>query len=298
MRIYLSIMTLWFSVAVAGAQPITFEDPLLDRFVGQWLLTGTIAGGEVNHDIDAAWVLGHQYLRFHELARERDESGQPAYEATVTIGWDEPSGRYVCQWLDSTGGGGLIDGAWGYAEPATDTLAFVFGMGEASTWHTTFAYDRAADRWHWTMDGRTGDQVRPFARNTMTRRTDPHPSAPQPVHPDTLVWAGPPDNPQLKAAWVLGAEKELGPYVLRVSLARGGTIPVHTHPDTRNTTVLSGTLHVGFGDGFDEAAMVAVPAGGVCVAPAGVPHYLQARDGDVVYQESGIGPTATVPGSR
>ena len=177
----LILLVLGLSATVAGAQPSTFEDPLLDRFVGRWLLTGTIAGGEVNHDIDAAWVLGHQYLRFHELARERDEFGLPAYEASVTIGWDEPSGRYVCQWLDSTGGGGLIDGAYGYAEPADDTLAFVFGIGEESTWHTTFAYDRAADCWHWTMDGRTGDQVRPFARNTMTRRTEPQSAAASPV---------------------------------------------------------------------------------------------------------------------
>ena len=294
MRISMMLLTLSLSAAAAGAQPATFEDPLLDRFVGQWLLEGTIAGGEVNHDIDAAWVLGHQYLRFHELARERDEFGLPAYEANVTIGWDEPSGRYVCQWLDSTGGGGLIDGAYGYAEPAVDTLAFVFGLGEESTWHTTFAYDRAADMWHWTMEGRTGDQVRPFARNTMTRRSAPRPAAPQPILPGALVWAGPPDIPQLKAAWVLGSENELGPYVLRVTLAHGGTIPVHSHPDTRHSTVLSGTLHVGFGDEFDESAMVAIPAGGVYVAPAGVPHYLQARDSDVVYQESGIGPTATI----
>ena len=181
MRILLQILTLCIPAAIACAQPATFEDPLLDRFVGQWLLTGTIAGGEVNHDIDAAWVLGHQYLRFNELARERDEFGLPAYEAIVTIGWDEPSGRYVCQWLDSTGGGGLIDGAYGYAEPAVDTLAFVFGIGQESTWHTTFAYDRAADMWRWTMDGRTGDQMRPFARNTMTRRTEPQSAVASPV---------------------------------------------------------------------------------------------------------------------
>lgn len=297
MRISLIMWILILSVA-AFAQPATFEDPLLDRFVGQWLLEGTIAGGEVTHDIDAAWVLGHRYLRFHELARERDEFGLPAYEASVTIGRDEPSGRYVCQWLDSTGGGGLINDAYGYAEPAADTLAFVFGMGEDTTWHTTFAYDRDADIWHWTMDGKSGDQVRPFARNTMTRRTEPRPTTPQPILPEALVWAGPADNPQLKAAWVLGTEHELGPYVLRVSLAQGGRILVHSHPDTRHSTVLSGTLYVGFGDEFDESTLVAIPAGGAYVAPANVPHFLQARDGDVVYQESGVGPTATVSGGR
>jgi quercetin dioxygenase-like cupin family protein len=83
--------------------------------------------------------------------------------------------------------------------------------------------------------------------------------------------------------------------VFRVRLAQGGKIPVHTHPDTRNSTVLSGTLYVGFGDTADETRVVAVPTGAVYVAPANVPHYLWARDGDVVYQEGGVGPTATVP---
>ena len=81
-------------------------------------------------------------------------------------------------------------------------------------------------------------------------------------------------------------------------LAKNAKLPVHTHPDTRHTTVLSGTLYVGFGDVFDESRMAAVPAGGLYVAPAKVPHYLWAKDGDVSYQEVGVGPTATVPLAR
>jgi hypothetical protein len=38
---------------------------------------------------------------------------------------------------------------------------------------------------------------------------------------------------------------------------------------------------------------VAVPAGGLYVAPASQPHTLWARDGEVVYQEAGTGPTGT-----
>jgi predicted 3-demethylubiquinone-9 3-methyltransferase (glyoxalase superfamily)/quercetin dioxygenase-like cupin family protein len=119
-------------------------------------------------------------------------------------------------------------------------------------------------------------------------------AGPAPILPDSLAWFSPPGNPALQGAWVLGGEKEPGAYALRVRLGEGGRIPPHTHPDERFTTVLSGTLHVGFGAVTDDAAMVAVPAGGVYVAPAGVPHYLHARGGDVVYQESGRGPTATV----
>ena len=121
------------------------------------------------------------------------------------------------------------------------------------------------------------------------------PAEPEPILPEALQWAGPPDNPQLRGAWVIGSETAAGPYALRVALSQGGRIAPHTHPDSRHTTVLSGTLYVGFGARADDSRLVAVPAGGVYVAPQGVPHYVFAKDGDVVYQESGFGPTANVP---
>ncbi len=117
----------------------------------------------------------------------------------------------------------------------------------------------------------------------------------EPILPGTLDWFSPPGNPALEAAWVVGAEGDASLYALRVRLRPGAKIPPHTHPDARYSTVLVGTLHVGFGTVEDPAAMVAVPAGGVYVAPAGQPHYLWARDGEVVYQEAGFGPTATTP---
>ncbi len=118
---------------------------------------------------------------------------------------------------------------------------------------------------------------------------------PVPVLPESLKWFSPSNNELLKGAWVLGSEKQSGTYVLRVQLAKGGKIAAHTHPDARYSTVLAGTLFVGFGDVANETDVVAVPTGGVYVAPANVAHFLWARDGDVVYQEGGVGPTATVP---
>lgn len=118
---------------------------------------------------------------------------------------------------------------------------------------------------------------------------------PAPILPEALRWFSPPGNPAVQGAWVVGAEQAAGAYLFRVKLAPGARLPPHSHPDERNTTVLAGTLRVGFGATFDEARLVAVPAGGVYVAPAGVPHYLWARDGEVVYQEAGAGPTGTVP---
>ena len=89
------------------------------------------------------------------------------------------------------------------------------------------------------------------------------PLAPRPLLPDALVWASPPDNPGVRGAWLLGGEQAAAPYVFRVVLASDARLAVHTHNDTRVTTVLTGTLYVGFGTRFDEAALIAVPAGAV-----------------------------------
>jgi hypothetical protein len=161
------LLTLPALTSLADEPP--FEDELLDRFVGQWVLQGFLAGGEKVHDIDAAWVLGHQYLRFHDVSRELTPDGSLEYDATVYIGWDKPSGRYVCLWLDSTGGGGLNGEGLGYAVPNGDALEFKFQMGKGSVFHTTFAYDREADLWRWSMDSERDGQLNPFARVTMSR---------------------------------------------------------------------------------------------------------------------------------
>lgn len=121
---------------------------------------------------------------------------------------------------------------------------------------------------------------------------------PKPVFPDSLRWISPPNLPGVQDAWVMGSEQKPGLYLLRVRLAAGAKIAPHAHPDERNSTVLSGTIHVGFGEQFDESKLIAMPVGTVYVAPAKTPHYVWAKDGPAEYQESGIGPTATLPVGR
>lgn len=147
-----------------------FQDSLLDHFTGTWVLEGRMAGGNVVHDVVAEWVTGHQYLRFVELSREREDDGTRAYEAIVFIGWDAEPERYACLWLDSTGGGGLVNGIIGYAAPDGDRLAFLFDFGDESRFHTTFIYDRERDAWELRMDSERDGGLQPFARAAMTRR--------------------------------------------------------------------------------------------------------------------------------
>lgn len=115
---------------------------------------------------------------------------------------------------------------------------------------------------------------------------------PVPVLPDTVPFATVPQIPGLQSKWLVGTGADSALYLLRVRLAPGTRLPPHTHPDARFTQVLSGTLYVGFGRTFDTTAVRSIPTGAVFVTPAGAPHFVWARDGDVEYQESGEGPTA------
>lgn len=115
--------------------------------------------------------------------------------------------------------------------------------------------------------------------------------APVPILAEQLKFVNRPGFTGVEAAQVLGAPDKAALYLQRVRMARGAVIPPHTHPDERFTTVLSGTIYVGFGTTIDDSKAVAVPAGATYVAPAGVPHYVLAKDGEAVYQEAGFGPT-------
>jgi hypothetical protein len=162
-----SIILLWLP---AFSQQTTFQDPLLDHMIGKWVLKGTIEGSVTTHDIDAEWVLGHQYVQLHEVSREKDAKGQAAYEAIVFIGWDQPSSQYACLWLDTTGGGGLTGQAIGHAKRSGDEIAFLFKAGDGSLFHTTFAYNKSTDTWQWLMDGEEKGKLQPFARVKLTRK--------------------------------------------------------------------------------------------------------------------------------
>jgi hypothetical protein len=153
-----------------SAQQTTFQDSLLDHFIGKWVLQGTIAGKETTHDVAAEWVLGHQYLQFHEISREKDSTGAALYEAIVFIGWDQPSDQYACLWLDVTGGGGLSPQAIGCAKRSKGTIAFVFKVNDGSLFHTTFLYNQDTDTWQWLMDGEENGKMLPFARVVLTKK--------------------------------------------------------------------------------------------------------------------------------
>jgi hypothetical protein len=167
--IYASCLALSCSFASAAADISSAPVALLNHLAGTWVLRGTIAGKPTTHDVHAEWVLNHEYLQLHEVAREKNASGAPAYEAIIYIEWDAKAREYRCLWLDSTSGGGLSAQGIAHASEAGDSIPFIFTLSESDQIRTTFRYDSAADSWRWLIDNVTRGNVRQFANVKLIR---------------------------------------------------------------------------------------------------------------------------------
>jgi hypothetical protein len=157
------------SAARLSAQELA-PDSVFDRLAGNWVLQGTIAGQPTTHDVTFSWMLGREYLQMHEVSREVDSTGQPAYEAVVLFARDPKTGEYAGLWLDNTGVSTFEPGAVGHGFVAGDSLPFLFHYGATDTFHNTFVYDRRSDTWQWHMDNDSAGVRQPFARLTLRRR--------------------------------------------------------------------------------------------------------------------------------
>jgi anti-sigma factor ChrR (cupin superfamily) len=108
------------------------------------------------------------------------------------------------------------------------------------------------------------------------------------VTPDQVRWFTPSyykDGRQ--RAQLFGDSSQDGPWVDRVKIPGGVRALGHTHPQDEFVTVIEGTWYLGEGERFDAAKLKGYPAGSFIVIPAGVPHFVAAKDGAVIVQVSG-----------
>ncbi len=56
--------------------------------------------------------------------------------------------------------------------------------------------------------------------------------------------------------------------------------------------MLSGTYWSGVGETFDATRLEVFPAGSFYVIPAGLPHFSAVLEGEVEFQEAGVGPSS------
>jgi hypothetical protein len=146
-------------------------EALLDKMTGHWVLTGTIGRKPTTHDVDVDWILKREYIRLHEVSREKDAAGGPEYEAWICIVWDGKKTEYAVLWLDNTAAFTFGAEGIGHAKPDGDRIPMLFRDPDGGGIHTTFSYDRAKDTWSWTIDNadKTG-KLSSFAAVTLTRK--------------------------------------------------------------------------------------------------------------------------------
>jgi quercetin dioxygenase-like cupin family protein len=97
-------------------------------------------------------------------------------------------------------------------------------------------------------------------------------------------------RPGMEQANLIGDPAKRGPYTIRLRFPKGMRIEAHSHPDSREVTIISGVFATGYGDTFDAAKLKILPAGSFYTEPANLPHFIEIRE-ETVLQVSGIGPS-------
>ena len=108
--------------------------------------------------------------------------------------------------------------------------------------------------------------------------------------PQEIVFKGGDGPPQTVV--IYGDPTKPGLFVSRIRFSPGWKDMPHWHPDPERTVVvLSGTFYVGPGEKWDESKMKKYPAGTFYSEPSKAPHFTWAKDGEVIIQLTGIGPS-------
>jgi quercetin dioxygenase-like cupin family protein len=109
--------------------------------------------------------------------------------------------------------------------------------------------------------------------------------------PSEIEFKGPLSGPP-QTVVLYGDPTKPGIFVTRTRFSPGWKDQPHFHPDpVRTVVVLSGTFYFGSGDTWDESKMKAYPAGTFYSEPPNSPHYTWAKDGEVIIQLTGMGPS-------
>ena len=120
--------------------------------------------------------------------------------------------------------------------------------------------------------------------------------SPQPrayaMTPSEMSWVsqGPLAAPGMEQLNLVGDPNKPGPYTLRLKFPKGFKIAPHSHPDSREVTIVSGVYATGYGETFDTAKLKILPAGSFYTEPANVPHFIEIEE-NTVLQVSGMGPS-------
>jgi quercetin dioxygenase-like cupin family protein len=113
------------------------------------------------------------------------------------------------------------------------------------------------------------------------------------VRSGDVVWTDYPNRPGVKLAVLEGDLAKPGPFIIRVKFPAGFKLAPHTHPTVEHTTLLSGSMRLGYGTNPDGPSEVMTP-GTIVITPANMPHFFSTET-ETIVQTHGVGPWASTP---
>jgi quercetin dioxygenase-like cupin family protein len=113
------------------------------------------------------------------------------------------------------------------------------------------------------------------------------------VRTPEITWQDYPNRPGVKLAVVEGDLAQTGPFLMRVKFPAGFKLAPHTHPTIEHTTVISGTMRLGYGTKDDGPSEEFGP-GTIVITPANTAHFFSTAT-ETIVQTHGLGPWASTP---
>jgi hypothetical protein len=162
-------VALLLSGSIAAQAPAEWHDDLIDRLAGTWVMSGNVMGKDAHHEVQADWILKHQFLRIHEKTSASAPNGERAYEAFWFPGYDPDKKQYVMHLIDVYGG--TYSETLGYGTRDGDQIRFLFDYPDGP-FRTVYRWIPGAGTWEWVMDqkGKAGKWTA-FADLKLTRAT-------------------------------------------------------------------------------------------------------------------------------
>lgn len=147
--------------SVTAQAPAEWHDDLVEHLAGTWTMSGTVMGKDAHHEVQADWVLNHQFLRIHEKTSASAPKDEHPYEAFWFLGYDPDKKQYVMHLMDVFGG--TYSETLGYGTRDGDQIRFLFDYPDGP-FRTVYQWSPAAGTWEWVMDqkGKSGKWT-PFA---------------------------------------------------------------------------------------------------------------------------------------
>ena len=149
------------------AQAPEWHDDFVDHLAGAWTLTGQVVGRDAHHDVQAEWVLNHQFLHIHEKTAASAPVTERRYEAIWFLGYDAVSERYVLHLMDIFGT--RYSETLGYGTRDGNAIRFVFEYPDGP-FHTTYRWSPETGSWQWFLEQKNKEgKWAPFADLKLAR---------------------------------------------------------------------------------------------------------------------------------